>query len=309
MVSTLHGAHTNVKESFCPKTDPQKERQRNQNNNLQNRMTFSFSRRQKYKKRYHLFYYLCGLFYWMKNQLCTLLLLIVSQIVMGQTGIFGIPCEDAPTVTDHEGNVYATVQFGPQCWMAENMRCMSSPSGKDWVRNPVFYQDRPVYKSYFVAIRDASYGNLYNWSAAMDLSINEYSFFHTEKQHRGICPSGWHIPSSDEWALLLESLGGSNKAGAVMKCHTSKWIKPVIAEQVSGFGAIPAGIYTEEGLRHTGNYAYFWSATTYDRQNAWGCGLFSYNSDCYNILDYKCYGRSVRCLKDEPEEQLTNSDR
>ena len=231
---------------------------------------------------------------------CIILLLIVTQVVMGQTALWGVPCEGTPVVEDHEGNVYGTVQFGSQCWMAENMRCITSPSGKSWVHNPVFSLDYPVFKSYYITIRNSSYGNLYNWSAAMDLNINEYSFFSSNgKHHRGICPKGWHLPSNDEWMLLLENLGGSNKAGAVMKSSTAHWIQPVRAEHLSGFDAIPAGIYTEEGLRHTGNYAYFWSSTTYDRQNAWGCGLFSYNSDCYNILDYKCYGRSVRCVKDQ----------
>lgn len=233
-----------------------------------------------------------------------LLLIIATQVVTAQNFLIGKSCPDMPTVADHQGNVYQTVQFGSQCWMAENMRCTTSPSGKSWAHNPVFTITNPIFRSYYITVRNAYYGNLYNWSAAMDLDINEYSFFSTDKYHRGICPEGWHLPSNDEWMLLLEMLGGSKYAGAVMKSHASNWIQPVIAQQVSGFAALPAGIYTEDGLRHTGNYAYFWSSTTYDRQNAWGCGLFSYNSDCYNILDYKCYGRSVRCLRDEPTEVI-----
>ena len=33
------------------------------------------------------------------------------------------------SVYDHEGNAYAVVQIGDQCWLKENMRCTSSPKG------------------------------------------------------------------------------------------------------------------------------------------------------------------------------------
>lgn len=234
----------------------------------------------------------------MKKILIIFFFLAVIQIVVGQTANFGLPCEGMPTVSDHQGNVYHTVQLGKQCWMAENMRCTSSPTGISWVKNPVFSVDNPVFKSYYYTPRNSQNGILYNWSAAMDLNINEYAYPCSDNKRRGICPKGWHLPNSMEWTQLLDSLGGTEKAGAVMKSPTSQWIEPVIADELCGFSALPAGIYTEEGLRNTGKYAHFWSSTTFDRQNAWSCGLFSYNSDCYNIIDYKCYGHSVRCLKD-----------
>lgn len=234
----------------------------------------------------------------MKKITIIILLLFVRQLIMAQAAMIGLPCEGTPTVTDHQGFVYHTVQLGSQCWMAENMRCTTSPTGKAWVHNPVFSVDNPVFKSYYITVKNSQYGNLYNWSAAMDLNINEYAYYVSNERRRGICPKGWHLPSTKEWTQLLEALGGTRKAGAVMKSESPQWINPVIADQVSGFAALPAGVYTEDGLNHTGNYAHFWSSTTYDRQNAWCCGIFSYNSDSYNILDYKCYGRSVRCLKD-----------
>lgn len=235
----------------------------------------------------------------MKNHVYLLMLAIVLQLVTGVSAQNISSCEGTPTVTDHQGNVYRTIQLGRQCWMAENMRCTTSPTNKSWYHNPLFSFNSPVFQSYYITTRYSyAYGNLYNWSAAMDLGINEYAFYISSARRRGICPKGWHLPSTDEWNQLLQELGGTRKAGAVMKSTSDSWSHPVIAEKVCGFDAHPAGIYTEEGLRYTGNYAHYWSSTPFDRQNAWCCGLFSYNSDSYNILDYKCYGRSVRCVKD-----------
>ena len=47
----------------------------------------------------------------------------------------------------------------------------------------------------------ADKGLLYQWSAAMNNSTTERS--------RGICPSGWHIPSDCEWMYLENTLGMS----------------------------------------------------------------------------------------------------
>lgn len=242
--------------------------------------------------------YFCAIFFKMKKYAIIILLSTVLQILSAQVAMIGLPCKEASSVKDHEGNIYRTVQLGSQCWMAENMHCRTSPTGKTWVHNPVFSVYNPVFKSYYITVKNSTYGNLYNWSAAMDLNINEYAYYNSNDKRRGICPLGWHLPSYQEWSSLLESLGGTRKAGAVMKSATTLWIDPVIADEVSGFEALPAGVYTEDGLKHTGNYAHYWSSTTYDRQNAWCCGIFSYNKDSYNILDYKCYGRSVRCIKD-----------
>lgn len=245
------------------------------------------------------FYYFCRSFFRMSSKSLIWIFAIVIQLVMGVSAQNETPCDGATMVTDHQGNTYSIIQLGHQCWMAENMRCTTSPTNKRWYHNPRFTFDTPVFQSYYItSLNAAHYGLLYNWSAAMDLDINEYAFYTTTTRRRGICPKGWHLPNNEEWNRLLQFLGGSRKAGAVMKGQSSLWISPVIAEELSGFNALPAGIYTEEGLEHTGNYAQYWSSTTYDRQNAWCCGLFSYNSDSYNILDYKCYGRSVRCVKD-----------
>ncbi len=211
----------------------------------------------------------------------------------------GMPCNGNFIITDHQGNTYRTVQIGSQCWMAENMRCTTSPTGRQWYTNPTFTSHSPLFVPYVKEHKVAQYGNLYNWAAAMDLDertakkVNPY-------QHQGICPDGWHLPTTDEWTILFNTLQGSKRAGSVMKCPSSLWESQVFTiENECGFSAMPAGTFTEDGLTNLGFNAQFWSATSFDRNMAWYCGLYSYNNNSENNLDYKCYGCSVRCIRNE----------
>lgn len=211
----------------------------------------------------------------------------------------GAPCKNTPLVTDHQGNLYRTVQIGLQCWMAEDMRCTSSPSGKYWLYNPTFTLTAPLFSCYYISHNVKQYGYLYNWEAAMDVERSEEEKIISTARWRGICPTGWHLPTSNEWSQLVEALGGSKVAGGIMKCPSSLWESPVFAQECDcGFDALPAGTYTEDGMINLGYDATYWSSTSFDRNMAWYCGIYSYNNNSLNALDYKCYARSVRCVQD-----------
>ena len=71
----------------------------------------------------------------------------------------------------------------------------------------------------------AQYGHHYSWLSAMNVScdyeddlafIGENPPF--QYPHRGACPKGWHIPSFDEWKILLD------EAKDVRKLLSTSWI-------------------------------------------------------------------------------------
>jgi uncharacterized protein (TIGR02145 family) len=142
----------------------------------------------------------------------------------------------------------------------------------------------------------ATYGYLYNWYSVTNL--------------KGICPSGWHVPSDAEWTILTTYLGGENRAGGKMKSKgTTYWKSPNSkATNESGFSGLPGGVrfFSSGGFGFISDDALFWSTTEIEdlaRDMGW-IRRFRYNFDDANRLNtyyfnFKKNGLSVRCLRDE----------
>ena len=104
---------------------------------------------------------------------------------------------------ERDGEVYRTAKIGDQIWMAQNLRYIMTepPSGCD---NP----DKPDYPDSIMQI----FGQKYSWTRTMNIDC-KYSFRSTFNEtdslfhlpHQGICPKGWHIPTSDEWQTLFNN--------------------------------------------------------------------------------------------------------
>lgn len=125
------------------------------------------------------------------------------------------------------------------------------------------------------------YGKLYNWYAVHD--------------PRGLAPEGWHIPSDEEWNVLIDNLGGQKAAGKVMKAN------PKLTETESnGFDGLLAGSRNDYmgkfyGLKTSGIW---WSSTAVYGAYAWYRGLYFNNNEVNRNYLNKTIGFSVRCVKD-----------
>lgn len=201
-------------------------------------------------------------------------------------------------ITDMEGNIYKTIQIGSQIWMAENLKTTKYNDGTDipnvtdhteWIN-----LETPGYCWY---INDAKYKNifgaLYNWYAV-----------NTDK----LCPSGWHVPSEDEWTALTNYLGGdSAAAGHLRETDLTHWVYANSGvTNSSGFTALPGGYryFNDQGyFRELGYGAEFWSSTEYP-ENSFSSAFARrfYYITWSGILDSGVYpkksGFSCRCVKD-----------
>ena len=209
-------------------------------------------------------------------------------------------------IDSRDGNIYRYVTIGSQMWMAENLRYEGNTT------LGTTYSTSAKYRYYPGDNESSTYGYLYNWPAAMDGASGSST---NPSGVQGICPNGWHLPSSAEWTQLTDDLSG-RKAKALAStsgwrsCITSNSVgNPQSSNNSTGFGAMPAGEYSQDYVNSTpsdtfshkymGSGAYFWSATTYIGGRAYYLGI-GYCSDISveRGNSSNATGYSVRCIRD-----------
>ena len=202
-------------------------------------------------------------------------------------------------LADADGNLYNTVKIGTQLWMTENLRSTklndNTPipeltDNTQWIGTSL-----PAYCWYnndFV--NKPVYGALYNWYA-----VNSGK----------LCPSGWHVPTDDEFNTLEQSLGmatdqlnlwgwrGTDQ-GTQLKNSTG-WEEGGNGTNSSGFSALPGG-YRFGG---TGDFyllttiTYWWTSTEHDADRGWYRRLDSSSTAVYRASTSKKGGKYIRCVK------------
>lgn len=200
----------------------------------------------------------------------------------------------------YDGRVYDLVEIGGQCWFADNLATdqyrngdpiPTSLSSSVWQSTNqgacATYNDDPI--------NESTYGKLYNWYATVD--------------SRGLCPTGWHVPSDCEWMYLEASLGmtpdqqeatdwrGTNQGGAMKT--TTEWSSPNAgATNSSGFTGYPGGYKYPNG-----SYAFmagngdWWVSSEFDSTNGWYRRLHWLVPTILRYNISKQTGNSVRCIK------------
>jgi uncharacterized protein (TIGR02145 family) len=222
------------------------------------------------------------------------------------------PCPGTPFVYDYDGNLYHTVQIGNQCWLAENLKTTHYSDG-----TAIPY----VFDDYSWSLLDANnyddaycwynndntyseiYGGLYTWAAAMgDSAISSTS---NPSGVQGICPIGWHLPSSSEWNELRVFIGGTYSGGKLKEAGTNHWLSPNTgATNESEFTALPGGSrhYDTGVFFNIGQRGHFWSSSEETSWQAMRMRLVSNSNIMYTSYpyssEYKSNGLSVRCVKD-----------
>jgi len=155
---------------------------------------------------------------------------------------------------------------------------------------------------------DASW--CYNNSAD---SCNKYGRLYTWNAANTACPSGWHLPTHEEWGALavaaggIGEYGGNGPAGTKLKSKSGwKWDsyynRNGNGTDDYGFSAMPGG-YGLSGLgvsfRSVGETGYWWTSSEYDTYTAWHRSI-DYDDIIvfYNNTDKKIELFSVRCIKE-----------
>ncbi len=209
----------------------------------------------------------------------------------------GEACPNTPTVTDIDGNTYSTVRIGNQCWMRENLRTTKMPNGSSLVES---------------SSSSTSEGHYYNpagGATAVPVQGYRYNFYAisngltaaSSNIIQGICPVGWHVPTTADWSELQTYVGlqsqylcDGNSGVAKSLCSPSYWPSTTSNEcypgynpennNATGFSAVPASSTTQ---------AYFWASNGYSSIS---------NTSFYLSVGFSVtatpYLKSVRCIRD-----------
>jgi uncharacterized protein (TIGR02145 family)/uncharacterized repeat protein (TIGR02543 family) len=211
---------------------------------------------------------------------------LYAQWKHSQNGII-----NGPSVSYGE-ETYKSVVICGQTWMARNLNYAADGRGKC-----------PPNISGGCAV----YGRRYDWATAMELPSNCNSSSCTSQvgvKHKGICPSGWHIPNEAELSTLVsnvESNKGCTDCAAKHLKATSGWDDGSGNGLDSyGFAALPGGIGGPPDWKDTdiGAIGHWLSST----DNASGVHSWSmgYSRDYVRLAEIfnKVNLFSVRCVKD-----------
>lgn len=218
--------------------------------------------------------------------------------------VMGACCPSS--VTDIDNNTYSTVLLGTQCWMAESLRTTRSASGQSITRH--CYNNNTS--------NCTTYGGLYTWTVMMNGASSSSS---SPSGVQGICPTGWHIPSHDEWTTLERAIctsgncettfpydtstngwRGTDEGGKLKQAGLSLWSSPNTgATNSSGITSVPGGFRSNTGTYHyIGSDCVFMSTSDYDGTTKWGRYVGSGEARVYRSNYNTTVSFSVRCLLD-----------
>lgn len=215
--------------------------------------------------------------------------------------------QDGVTYNNH---TYDVINIGDQCWFAENLRTTSYrdntfiPTVADtdqWGNLTTGAKSSYDNDITYTTSQDAGY--LYNWYAVDD--------------SRGLCPSGWHVPTEGDWQTLELTLG-MQKDEVKRVLATGRGADEEIGNMLkqdglSKFNSKPFGYRHGEfgSFDLLGDAAWYWTSTEFDSRrfsgrddNAYHRAIFDADkgvhryTSSWSTQKSKKHGFSVRCIKD-----------
>lgn len=190
-------------------------------------------------------------------------------------------------VVNYSGKTYHTVQIGNQWWLKENLdvgTMINSITVADSMKN------NGIIEKYCYDNDTANcttYGGLYQWNEAMQYVTNEGA--------KGICPTGWHLPTFTEFETLLTAVNNNGNSLKAVGQGTGGGA----GTNTSGFSALLAGVRRSNvTFSDLGYFAYFWSSK--EREAAGANAFFlGYDGNSIGLAGgNEGYSFSVRCVKD-----------
>lgn len=218
------------------------------------------------------------------NICCFMLSIIITVIISGCKSDDGNPVTAAePGAVYYGGKNYHPVVIGSQTWLRENLdigtmiQANQNPGNNSTIEKYCYNND---------ADNCALYGGLYQWNEAMGYVLTPGA--------KGICPDGYHIPTREEFDLLILEIGNNSTA---LKA-SGQGLEAGAGTNTSGFSALLGGIRAAAGNSTVINQmTFFWHSNASGEDMAHTTYMYNHNNIIYPGLSYKESGFSIRCIK------------
>ena len=217
-------------------------------------------------------------------------LLITSSLLFITASLFSQTFTCGDTLLDiRDGQKYPTVLIGSQCWMKQNLNYgQYMPSVSTGTPHSDVSNNSIVEKYCFGNLTSncAIYGGLYDWSEMMNYT--------TVNGGQGICPNGWHIPSTAEYSVLATYV--ANSGNALKK--VGQGAGAGAGTNTSGFSALLGGDRGSPGVFTGATFVgIFWASTQTSSTDANHIYLIDVNDSLKFMNTQKFTGFSCRCVR------------
>jgi len=198
--------------------------------------------------------------------------------------LYSVTNDDTPAPTIAIDSNWLTI--GSQTWAKTNLNVGTMVTGATTQTNNST-TEKYCYSD--LESNCTTYGALYQWDEAMNYTNTEGA--------QGICPTGSHIPSDNDWKILEMQLGMTQ----IEVDKSAVWRGTTQGTQLksggsSGLNVPLAGSRDTSGpFYNLSSYSDLWSSSE-SSTSAWGRGLYSGNATVYRYTFAKAVGFSVRCL-------------
>ena len=232
---------------------------------------------------------------------------------------------------DRDDQYYKTVKIGKQTWMAENLNYRYVGIAHKVIIEHANISNKSDSTSWCYENNSKyceTYGRLYTWAAAMDSAgiVDNKNKVKNKKNgtgcgynttctpntpHRGICPSGWHVPTEKEFETMRSTT--SDKIRSSLWEDNDQW---KIDNDEFGFSLLQAGMRTgTKGDFFCLDYfaALLWTASDSDEGHAYYLSVKDSSVNLHYSYDEKYQGFPLRCLMDsddtvEDEPSISESE-
>jgi uncharacterized protein (TIGR02145 family) len=193
-------------------------------------------------------------------------------------------------ILDADGNSYSIIKIKDQLWFESNLKTTRYTNGEKIIKTnkSTNWSKKDTSAQCMQIKKNKRKSTFYNWYVVND--------------KRGVCPAGWRVPSQKDFNELILSLGGTEKAGLVMK-NLSLWGDTTKTNQTNSFNAIPSGFIDAKGKISQENVrACWWSLDEQYKETAYSYSIGNMGTNIIRDKFYKKQGHTIRCMKNIRED-------